>query len=77
MQYHFFEHVITGFRLHQLNDLHFIKLMQAVKPPNIFSITSRFATEAGSISSHFDWKFIFFYNDIPVNIGYRHFRRGN
>ena len=75
MFHHLIQNGIRVFRVSQLNDFHFVKLMQSVQSPDIFSVRSGFTSETWRISCHFYRQIIHFQYCISENIGQRHLCR--
>ena len=53
--HHFFQHIVAYRRMHELHDLYFVKLVQAVQAPNVCAKTTGFPAKARCEGRHFYW----------------------
>ena len=77
MGHHFVQTGIGVLWTIQRHNFHLIKLVQPVQAPNVLAVGACLAAEAGGIGGIADGQFGLVHNHIAVQIGHRHFRRGN
>src|SRR5579872_1466651 len=74
MQHHLFQDFVAFCGIYDLDDLHLVELMEAVKTTDILAVAARFPAEAGSVSRHLYRELGFFQHLVPIDIGHRNFR---
>ncbi len=77
MEYHFFEHLVALYGVHQLYDLHFVELMQAIEATDILPIAAGFTAEARRIRRHSDRELSFFQHLVAEDVRYWNFGSGD
>ena len=57
------------------NQLHLVKLVQAVEPPHVLAVAPRLATEAGGVGAHANRQALLLDDLVAEDIGHRHLCR--
>ena len=57
------------------NQLHLVKLVQAVESPHVLSVAPRLPTEAGGVGAHTDRQALLLDDLVAEDIGHRYLRR--